>query len=160
MKNLNRQQRILIALSVIIFLLIVLVHNPIDGYKIEQTESWTSWEPISERCANNEITEAQYLRSSDLPYDSFAKLWGPIAGAEQWSESQKLQWWKDRSARQDFLFKKCFRENWTSKTTYLEFNEWQSNQPLIYWFGSVPHLLESLVVVFCSLLAFFYALRD
>ena len=149
-RNQNTTQRAGFAAALIGVILILVLHNPLDGYTFEKRIELTSWEPLRNVCTKDEFDEASSLLATHMEFDDYVKLFpnAPVnSNSNKWTAEEKRQWRLNRLSRQQLLSNKCFAKVLRHRDDTLPIEEWASNRPLIEWLGSLVHLFGVVISI-------------
>lgn len=146
-KNQNEMQRKGYAATLLLMVLLIFLHNPLDGYQV--TKSIPLWrESHNPDCSSKEISDAKHL---DLQSKWPLNKWDEFQGFEPIPEGildgpiiKELQWRNSVAARAKKVLDKCISIHHYSREEVLPFSEWMSNAPLFSWLGQVIHLLGAI----------------
>ena len=124
--NQNKLQRVGYIAALGGAILVVFLHNPLDGYTTERLVTTSAVVP--KECSAEKM--AEYRRLGEVP------------------ENLQTREGVDRLHRRNELSHECFELAHDSNNETLTFSEWSSKAPIVAWLGSVIHVLAALVAVF------------
>lgn len=146
----NSTQRKGFAITLILMVFLVFLHNPLDGYRIDES-SIRFKEDRNPKCSKQEFKDRiKFEYQSKWPlnkWNEFADADPLPVNIDKWSDAKIYEWRNDFAVKAAKLNEKCI----TLLTYYdeetLPFSEWESKSPMIFWFGSVIHILGALFFV-------------
>lgn len=145
-KNQNHTQRIGFATALIAMVLVVFLHNPVEGYKTEE-EKTRNERVFSSECTEGEVLEADRLRSMfNFPIENWMLNFDPLPeGIKSWPHEKQYEWKVQFQVRATEIYNRCqVRIVGHPYSEPMPISEWRSQSPLIDWLGSVVNLLQAL----------------
>src|SRR6266850_6345964 len=124
MSRWNHAERIGLVTTAIAAVIILFLHNPIDGYRVQRVVDHSV--VVSKNCSEDKTKE--YYALVQLPRDN---------------SPQAIE----RGFRINQLANECFELSHQYEEEVLPFSEWSSTNPIVAWLGSIAHLLGTLAAL-------------
>lgn len=149
--NQNAAQRIGFAVALISIILIVFLHSPIDGYNYEIRSDRVEHH-LNSSCSQKEIEEMNRFYWEGVVPPSNWKDYTNITdsvpkGYEKWDVLTRLNWQSAIYKKFTEMSAKCNDTSTIADYETLPFSEWASLSPLVWWLGSVVHLISALTTI-------------
>jgi hypothetical protein len=125
-------QRIALFFAIVGMVVVVLLHNPLDGSTTHTLVTNSAFVPKD--CPEEKRKEYERIR---------------------WTlRDLSTEEGRARELRNGELFNECFREESSLSVQDLPFSDWASKQPVVSWLGSVVHTLAGLggMALVCAVL--------
>ena len=117
----NKSQRIILATSALLAVIVLFLHNPTGGYLLEETRMGS-----------------RYLEKS-LPGCNSVRLEELIQAIQRLSNAEALE--------KDKLAQLCFPSEAVEYQVTLPFSDWRSKAAVLPWLSSVANALWSLIAI-------------
>lgn len=127
--SLNNQQRYGLFAGIAALIVVIFLHNPLSGYP----GVTYSYEPGDTRPIGLDLTEANTLRLE--LYDRCSAVVNQVG-----PQLRKFE-------NHESVVKKLEKEGCINKTYYLPFSMWETDDPVISWFGNAGHVRWCAVLI-------------
>lgn len=147
-RNQNSTQRIGFSVGLISMVLIVFLHNPLDGYKFEVRHDRIE-EHLKSECSQKDLDEMTNLsiQAGTPPSQWREFLANPVPlpnDWDKWDGIKRTEWMISLDQKAGAISDRCLDKQTIIEYETRPFAEWSTINPLVWWLGSLVHLLSAL----------------